>query len=169
MATDLSHLRVMVVDDNPHMRSIMIMLLEGLGIRNIVQFEDGATAFEGLRKVEPDVAFVDFRMATMDGVEFTRQVRTSAASPNVYLPIIMLTGHSERSRVFEARDAGVNEFIVKPVTALAVAGRLNAIAFKPRPFVRTESYMGPCRRRRDDPSYKGPWRRAGDQSAITAR
>ncbi len=74
----------------------------------------------------------------------------------------MLTGYAERSLVMEARDAGVTEFIAKPLTAQALVNRLGAVIFKPRPFVRTSSYFGPDRRRRDDPNYDGPLRRSDD-------
>ena len=65
-------------------------------------------------------------------------------------------------RVCEARDAGVTEFIVKPVTANSVLSRMQAVIFKPRPFVKSEGYNGPCRRRVNDPKFAGPYRRAGD-------
>ncbi len=107
-------------------------------------------------------------MSPVDGVEFTRLVRQAADSPNPFLPIIMLTGHAEKSRVMEARDAGVTEFVVKPVTARAVLDRLNAVIFHARPFVRTSEYFGPCRRRRDDPNHAGPWRRAGEEAKQAA-
>ena len=88
-------------------------------------------------------------MFPLDGVAFTRLVRTSPDSPNAYLPIIMMTGHSERARVYEARDAGVNEFVVKPITAKAVLDRINAVILRPRAFIKAEHYVGPCRRRRE--------------------
>jgi DNA-binding response OmpR family regulator len=78
------------------------------------------------------------------------------------LPIIMMTGHSEKSRVVEARDAGVTEFVAKPLTAKAVLERIQAVIYRPRPFVRTATYFGPGRRRRDDPTFAGPWRRSTD-------
>ena len=74
----------------------------------------------------------------------------------------VITGHSERWRVMEARDAGVTEFIAKPLTAKAVIDRVNAVIFRPRPFIRTPTFFGPDRRRRADPTYQGPWRRAAD-------
>ncbi|MDO9079054.1 MAG: response regulator, partial [Brevundimonas sp.] len=83
---------------------------------------------------------------------------------NPYLPIIMRTGHSEKSRVYEARDAGVTEFVVKPITAKAILDRIQAVIFKPRPFVKTDGYFGPDRRRSTAPNYKGPMRRATDQA-----
>ena len=160
--TGLSALQMLLVDDNPHMRAIVFAMLQGLGVSDLRQALDGGQAMEEIRRSPVDVVLVDFVMAPVDGVHFTREMRNSPHSPDIYMPIIMMTGHSERSRVEEARDAGVTEFIVKPLTVKALASRLNAVIQRPRPFVRTQTYFGPDRRRRMDPAHPGPWRRAGD-------
>ena len=79
----------------------------------------------------------------------------------------MMTGHSEKNRVMEARDAGVTEFVVKPITAKAVFDRIQAVIIRPRSFIKTEDYFGPDRRRTSSASYKGPKRRSTDQIAET--
>ena len=109
-----------------------------------------------------DLAIVDYNMFPLDGVEFTRLVRTGPDSANIYLPIIMMSGHAEKSRIYAARDAGVTEFLVKPITAKAILDRINAVILKPRAFIKTSAYCGPCRRRRDVEAYAGPFRRAAD-------
>ena len=162
MSTGLEALRVIVADDNAHMRAIITVMLNSFGIKTIKDARDGSDALEALRRWPADLAIVDFQMEPIDGVSFTRLVRTSPDSPNPYLPVIMLTGHSEMHRVVDARDAGVNEFIVKPLTAKALVDRINAVIFRQRSFIRTGSYFGPDRRRKEDPYFNGPWRRAGD-------
>jgi two-component system, chemotaxis family, chemotaxis protein CheY len=166
MSSALQAVRVMLVDDNPHMRAILHSILEGLGIRHIAECNDGASALQMLRKWPADIAIVDFAMAPVDGVEFTYLVRNSPDSADPYLPIIMVTGYADKTRVYEARDAGVTEFIVKPVTARAVVDRLNAVIFKPRPYIKADGYFGPCRRRRQDPNFQGPWLRESDEQAV---
>ena len=79
----------------------------------------------------------------------------------------MITGHSTMARVNEARDAGVSEFLAKPLTARGVIERLHQAIENPRTFVRTEDYFGPDRRRRDDPAYTGPRRRSTDKAKST--
>lgn len=158
----LENLRVLLVDDNQHMRAIVTTVLVGVGVRHLRESRDGAEALEALREWPADVAIVDFQMFPIDGVEFTRMVRNSPSSKNPYLPIVMMTGHSERSRVVEARDAGVTEFVAKPLTAKAVLERLQAVIYHPRSFVRAGGYFGPDRRRKEDATYTGPWRRAGE-------
>lgn len=153
------HLKVLVADDNQNMRAIVVEVLKSVGVRQIRECRDGEEALKYLSDFAPDVAIVDFRMSPIDGVEFTRKVRGDESNSSQFLPIIMLTAYADRGRVMEARDAGVSELIVKPVTAKAVITRLNAVIFHPRQFVRAESYFGPDRRRILGPGYQGPERR----------
>jgi two-component system, chemotaxis family, chemotaxis protein CheY len=159
---DYSSLKILLIEDNQHMRSIVTAILKGSGIRNVREARDGAEGLDMLRQYPADIALVDFNMNPIDGVEFTKMLRNAPDSSNPYLPIIMITGHSERSRVIQARDAGVNEFIVKPLTARALIGRLDSVIMRPRPFIRCRSYFGPDRRRAGDPNYTGPLRRNTD-------
>ncbi|MBN8528046.1 MAG: response regulator [Caulobacterales bacterium] len=159
----LESVHVLLVDDNQHMRAITSAILQSAGIRKVREAHDGAAALEALRDHPVDLAIVDFNMFPLDGVEFTRLVRNSPDSANPYLPIIMMTGHSEKSRVQEARDAGVTEFVVKPITARAILERMQAVILRPRAFVKADTYFGPDRRRQNPVNYKGPFRRASDQ------
>ena len=74
----------------------------------------------------------------------------------------MITGHTERHRVEAARDAGVTEFLAKPITAQGLFKRIAEIVERPRAYVRCADYFGPDRRRRADERYAGPWRRHED-------
>jgi CheY-like chemotaxis protein len=159
----IERLKVLIADDNPHMRAIVTALLRGVGVTDVREAGSGVEALRSFRTHGADLAIVDFNMAPMDGVEFTRRVRRDPDSPNPYLPIILMTGHAERARVMEARDAGVNEFVVKPVNANAVLSRITAVMSKPRPFVRSSTYFGPDRRRVAAPGYPGPFRRSTDR------
>ncbi|MDB5438863.1 MAG: two-component system response regulator [Caulobacteraceae bacterium] len=150
MSVGLATLRVLLVDDNKHMRAIVSAVLHGLGVHNQREASDGKEALDALNTWPADLAVADFAMLPMDGVEFTRRVRNDKDSRNPYLPIIMMTGHADKGRVVEARDAGVTELLVKPVTARDVIDRLNTVIFHPRPFIRTADYFGPLRRGVDD-------------------
>ena len=156
---------MLVLEDNQHMRAIIMTILGGVGIKNVRESPDSLSAIRIMREHPVDIALVDFQLKGMDGVEFTRQVRRSPISPDPFLPIIMITGHSERARVEEARDAGVTEFVAKPLTARALLARIEAVIFRPRPFIRCTTFFGPDRRRRNDPEYQGPMRRSTDRRA----
>jgi len=168
LSSSANTMNILVAEDNGHMRAIIVAVLKGLGFDNIREASNGANALGILREWQPDVAIVDFRMDPVDGVEFTRLVRNAEGSANPYLPIIMLTGHADRARVFEARDAGVTELIVKPVTAQAMIARLNSVIHHPRSFIRSLDYFGPCRRRTANPQYQGPERRMARQELQIA-
>ncbi len=158
----LKSIEILLADDNPNMRAIVMAMLKSIGVTRLREVDDGASALEALRQAPADIAIVDFRMLPLDGVSFTRMIRTAPDSPNPYLPIIMMTGHSDRRRVVEARDAGVTEFVAKPVTAQTLLARIQSIILKPRPFIRTDDYFGPDRRRTVRPDYVGPYRRSTD-------
>jgi CheY-like chemotaxis protein len=164
MSAKLSALRVLLIDDNANMRSIMAAVLEGVGIKDVRHAKDGEIGLAILREWPADIAIVDYLMSPIDGLEFTRKIRHGRGALNNQLPIIMVTGYADRVRVLEARDAGVTELVVKPVTANAVLTRLNQVIYKPRSFVRTDDYYGPDRRRRSDLAYVGPMRRKVDLS-----
>ncbi|MGZ9114146.1 MAG: response regulator [Brevundimonas sp.] len=160
---DLGSLTVLIVDDSEQMRAIAATVLAGAGVRGIRSVESGASALEVLRTEEIDVAIVDYRMTPMNGIEFVRLVRNCPASRNPYLPIVMMTGHADLSLIREARDAGVTEFLVKPITARALIDRLQAVILRPRPFVKLAGYFGPDRRRIEQPD-RAERRRATDPS-----
>lgn len=156
---DLSNLSALIIDDNFHMRQLVKTVLSALNLRNVAEAEDGASAIKVLQTFEADFVICDWAMTPIDGIDFTQLIRTSEDSPNIYLPIIMLSGHTEMNRIMIARDAGVNEFLAKPVSATNLYQRIRAIIEQPRKFVRTSNYFGPDRRRRLDPNYIGPERR----------
>ena len=116
-----------------------------------------------------DIIMTDLSMQPLDGIDFVRLLRRSPDSPNQMCPVIMITGHSTMSRVSEARDAGVNEFLTKPLNARGVLERINQVVNHPRPYVKTETYFGPDRRRRNDPNFQGPYRREGDRGGAQQR
>ncbi|MGD0142769.1 MAG: response regulator [Rhizomicrobium sp.] len=153
-------LKLLVVDDNVHMRKLVVTILQAFGALQIFEAIEGERAWAILRDANPDVILLDWMMDGMTGLDLTKMIRTSAASPNPFVPIIMLTGYTSVDHVRQARDAGVNEFLAKPVSVKAILSRLTAVIEHPRPFVRTKAYFGPCRRRRGSAEYQGPERRS---------
>jgi len=160
----LERLHFLVVDDNKHMRALVKSILYALGCKDVLEAGDGADAFRELRHYAADIIIADWNMQPLDGIDFVRLVRTGKDSPNPYVPIIMLTGHTELHRVQEARDAGVHEFLAKPISAKALYSRIRSIVERPRSFIRTRTYFGPDRRRKQV-EYKGKERRKDRQQA----
>jgi DNA-binding response OmpR family regulator len=97
----------------------------------------------------------------LDGFGFVRLVRRAKDGPELYVPIIMLTGHTELDHVVQARDAGVTEFLAKPLTADALRSRIEEVIEDARRFARSPTCFGPDRRREVLPCKK-PERRKRD-------
>ena len=163
---DFNKLRFLVCDDNPHMRRILRTLLHSFGAREVYEAEDGATALEMYTHYVPDIVITDWAMPIFDGLELTQMIRQPGANANPYVPIIMLTGRSEKNRVLLARDAGVTEFLAKPISAKGLYQRVVNVVANPRPFVKTQTYFGPDRRRIVNPNYVGPERRKGGKADV---
>jgi len=161
-------LRLLLVDDNHYMRVLLAEILRAIGVKHIYEATDGAEGLQMMRDHPIDVVMTDLAMQPLDGIDFVRLLRNSPDSPNQLAPVIMITGHSTFARVNEARDAGVSEFLAKPLTARGVIERLHQAIEHPRQFVRGEDYFGPDRRRRSAPNYRGPWRRAADKDRRQA-
>jgi len=160
-------LKILLVDDNHYMRVLLAEILRAVGVNHIYEANDGAEGLQMMRDHAVDVVMTDLSMQPLDGIDFVRLLRNSPDSPNQMAPVIMITGHSTFARVNEARDAGVSEFLAKPLTARGVVERLHQAVEHPRSFVRTDDYFGPDRRRRNDPAYNGPRRRSGDAQQQT--
>ena len=156
---DFNRLRFLIVDDNLHMRRILRTLLHGFGSRDVYEAEDGAAGLEAFTSHSPDIVIADWSMPIFDGVELTRMIRQPESSSNPYVPIILVTGYAEKRKVLEARDAGVTEFLVKPISAKGLYQRVLSIVVNPRPFIKTKTFFGPDRRRSSGVLYTGHERR----------
>ena len=161
-------LKILLVDDNHHMRVLLAEILKAVGVRHIFEASDGAQGLKLLRGQRVDIIITDLSMQPLDGIDFVRLLRNSPDSPDQMCPVIMITGHSTLQRVQAARNAGVNEFLAKPLTARGVVERISQVIDHPRQYVRAPNYFGPDRRRRVDPAYHGPWRREGDAALRNA-
>jgi two-component system chemotaxis response regulator CheY len=159
-------LKILLVDDNPHMRAMVTEILRAVGVRHITQANDGSEALSVMRHESVDIIIADLAMSPVDGIDFVRLLRNAPDSPNHLCPVIMMSGHSTERRVGEARDAGINTFIAKPITARGVLERIAEVVDHPRPYARSSDFFGPDRRRRNDPNYTGPRRRVRDDVAT---
>jgi len=139
----IQSLCVLVVDDNQYMRKMVRNLLVNCGVKEIYEAADGIAALDTIRTVGPQVVILDWEMPLLSGAELVRIVRSPGVFPVPDVPIIMLSGYGERWRVVEAMRLGVNEYLVKPVSAKALYDRLVSIFAQPRPTVQLGDYYGP--------------------------
>lgn len=159
---NLENLKFLLVEDNGHWQKIVRTLFIAISAKNVRVVDDCESALTLLAEEPPDIVICDWMMSQMSGIELVRRLRDEEHSPNPFIPIIMLTAHTERHRILEARDAGVTEILTKPVSAKDLYEHIVSIVERPRQFVRADTYFGPDRRRKDDPNYQGPERRNTD-------
>jgi len=166
--TSLGDLHLLVVDDNAQMRHLVRALLRAGGIHRVTEAETANDALAVMRTHPIDLVLLDWKMAPIDGLAFARMLRWDTRSPNPYVPILMLTAHTEASRVAAARDAGVTGFVKKPISARLLFERLTSALTDTRMFVRSDDFFGPDRRHGMAPGYHGPRRRSTDQPGADA-
>jgi two-component system, chemotaxis family, chemotaxis protein CheY len=135
--------KVLIVDDEHYTRKVIRTLLVSIGCTKIHEANDGAHGLEAIRAIHPDIVLLDWEMPGIDGATFVRRVRSPGTFPLPNVPIIMLTGHGERSRVLEAVRLGVHEFLLKPVSSNALQARILSVLTKPRTMVKRGDYYGP--------------------------
>ena len=161
----LMSIDVVVCDDHRLTRGLVAEMLNSLRA-TIRQVEDGAEAFDEIVRSPPHLVIADLHMP-IDGLTLLRHIRRSPRSPDPTLPVIAMTSLTDRKTVLALRDAGAHEVICKPFSTQIVLGRIASVIDFSRQFIRTASYVGPCRRRRPNAPYKGPLKRATDhQTAL---
>lgn len=158
----------LIIDDNAFMRRLVRSLLRQFGFDDLHEAADGSAALERVGERHFDVVVCDWMMEPTDGYDFARSLRQHPNSSVRTLPVVMLTAVAEQAKVMAARDAGVTEYLVKPVSSGKLRARLIAALTRPRPFVACDSYVGPDRRRRDAADSRGKGRRLTDRLQAQA-
>jgi two-component system chemotaxis response regulator CheY len=120
--------KVLVVDDQLTMREVTRLALEEMGVRNIIDAENGDDAFKKATTQPLDMIISDFNMPGMDGLGLLRAVRGHPAVRK--LPFILVTGRGDNALVVSAAQAGVNNYIVKPFTAEMLREKVEAVVGK---------------------------------------
>lgn len=159
MALKFERLSILVVEDTGPMLTLVVSLLESLGVGQIYTADNGERGFEVFKKMNPDIVISDWHMKPVNGIDLALEIRTNPLSPNRVVPMILVTGYSAVNRVAEARDSGVTEFLIKPFSANDLAKRIAHVINRPRDFIDCRCFFGPDRRRRETPDYPGPYRR----------
>ena len=151
MTYQLHKISILVVEDNQPMLDITKSLLITFGVGHVIGAPNGEQGFKRVLEYNPDIVISDWMMKPMDGISLTRQIRNDPRCPNPYVPIILMTGFSEKRRVLQARDAGVTEFLVKPFNArdlykriAQIIERLDLLTHRSTPIVRTHQCIRSC-------------------------
>ena len=119
------NMRVLVVDDFSTMRRIIKNILRQLGFTNVVEADDGTTAWDVLNKDKIEFIISDWNMPQMTGIELLRKVRASEEFSD--LPFLMVTAEAQQENIIEAVQAKVSNYIVKPFTADVMKQKIDKI------------------------------------------
>lgn len=112
--------RVLVADDSATMRKIIIRALAGAGVTDVEQAADGSEAVEKFQAGEFDLVLTDWNMPGKTGLEVLKEIRGSGSKT----PVILITTEGEKSRVLEAVQNGVSDYVVKPFEASLLQSKL---------------------------------------------
>lgn len=124
MAVDLD-MPILIVDDYKTMLRIIRNLLKQIGFQNVDEATDGQAALEQLRQRQYGLVISDWNMEPMTGLDLLREVRADESLRPV--PFIMVTAESKTENVVAAKEAGVNNYIVKPFNAATLKNKLVAV------------------------------------------
>jgi CheY-like chemotaxis protein/HPt (histidine-containing phosphotransfer) domain-containing protein len=118
----LSGSTVLVVDDNHLNQRVALELLEAVGAQVVIA-GDGLAALNVLAQREVDCVLMDVQMPVMDGMQATRRIRDDSKFGN--LPVIAMTANARGEDEQQCRDAGMNDFIAKPVVPQQLYSKLS--------------------------------------------
>ncbi len=124
MSVDMN-MNILIVDDDKTMLRIIRNLLRQIGFTHVDEAKDGTEALGKLKEKKYGLVISDWNMAPMTGFELLQQVRADAELGS--LPFIMITAEAKTENVVAAKQAGVNNYIVKPFTAATLKQKLSSV------------------------------------------
>ena len=165
---NLRDLVILVADPNAYARRITNGILRGFGANKVLEVEQALSLFQVLSSQKIDILLCDTRLPPHGGLMLTRTIRRNANNENRTIPILLMSSDTGESTIKNARDAGANMVVAKPMSPKSLYDRLGWIAFNPRPFIDTATYFGPDRRFKIEGYPGGVGRRKGDKQVEVA-
>jgi DNA-binding response OmpR family regulator len=162
-------LRVLVADHRPFQRRLVADALRAAERVDVGYAETGDQCLLALAYFQPDVLIADWDLDGGQGLHLVRRLRSGEAGyDHRKLSVVMVATHHTTGDVERARNAGVDEFVLRPFSTFTLAKRIQELQIRKRDFIESPNYVGPCRRRRADPHYDGPRRRLFDGADKSA-
>ena len=119
------NMKILIVDDFSTMRRIIRNILKQLEFINVEEAEDGSIAFEKLKEANYDLLITDWNMPNMTGLDLLKEVRANEKLKD--LKVLLVTAEAEKENIIQAAQAGANEYVVKPFTAVILEQKINRI------------------------------------------
>jgi CheY-like chemotaxis protein len=143
---DYSRLSFLVIDGDRVSQRILSTMLGAFGARDVAVAGDSSAGIKAAFARRPDIVLMDWGLPRREAREVVASLR-SEASPDPAVPIIGLSGDVREGDVTAARDAGITDFLAKPIRAETLHQRIAGVLVRPREFVAAPAYRGPDRRR----------------------
>ncbi len=159
MSSPTKAFTIIVADAVPQTRNLVSEVLRSVGFDSIVHARDGQELLDLTVEHEPRIVITTSRLPGLSGLEFTRMIRNGYENIPREMSIIVMTNTPTKVFLDKAQDSGVDEMLARPFTAQALLVRVQAVIERPREFIDSANYVGPCRRRRMVQDYVGPMRR----------
>lgn len=163
---DLHKTSALIVDDNIQSLELLNQVLLGFRLKQIVTAQSADEAERHLNGDRFDILIIDTEMPQENGLALTRRLRRNSSNPNATAPVIMIAAHTSLERINEARSAGANLVVKKPIVPGVLLQRIAWLARNHRDFVRADNYCGPDRRFRKTLPTDGIERRADAQALL---
>jgi two-component system chemotaxis response regulator CheY len=165
---NLRDLVILVADQSSYMTMLIHSMLRGFGSNRVLEVRNSLSVFQALIGQKVDILICDSRLPPHGGLALTNTIRGKTDNEHRTIPILIMASDSRESTIKQARDAGANMVIAKPISPANLYDRLSWVAFNPRKFVDTASYFGPDRRYKIEGFPKGIGRRKGDNAVEVA-
>ena len=167
---DCRHLNALVIDPNHYIRGIICDALRRNNIGGLSSCSSSDEAYVSCEQFIPNFILCDWDAGGMSGLDFTRSMRRNERNVKRETPVIMLAEQISIEMINTARNAGVDEILLKPISAASLKSRIDEVVLRPRKFIDSRNYIGPCRRRKDAQGFAGPFRRLLDDTPeVTTR
>ncbi len=151
---------ILIVDPNEFARTFIRSICRNLHFGNILTASTTTEAFELLKANPVQLIVCDWALEPLSSIDFSKQLRQMKDNQNCMVPIIILTSSGSPEAIVSARDAGVDDYLTRPIVMKRLLNSFVSVLCMPRTFVRSKTYVGPCRRRKRM-AFNGPERRAG--------
>jgi len=164
---NLRNLTFLVASQNAFYSQIVLRILHSFGAGVAVEARDAASALQILYNNKIDALICDYALPPKGGIDFVRSIRADPHNPRRSIPILVMAGDPKMSIINEARNAGANMVVGKPISPAVLFDRLVWIAHRARKFYESDDYFGPDRRVRFE-GFPGGKRRRKDDPAAAA-
>jgi len=115
--------RVLIAEDNPNLRKVIVNIVKKIGYENILQAEDGEIAWQFIQRGGVDIVMTDWAMPGLDGMQLLKKIRNSK-EPTCNIPFLMITAADTKNAIMSAGKGGVDAYVIKPFSVNTIIDKL---------------------------------------------